>query len=101
MHFAVYKLATDTLTVLKVSYPDELFLTSKTAPSAPKVISVVAYRWRAVLQGMEPLQRRATVGMLVAVQQLRIVMLYSDAALSAHIQPTQQGKCSITSTIRA
>lgn len=43
--FGTYNIKADRLTVLKTSFPEELILTGRAPPTAPKVISLVAFRW--------------------------------------------------------
>jgi hypothetical protein len=42
--FATYNVKADRLTVLKTSFPEELELTGRSPATAPKVISMVAFR---------------------------------------------------------
>ena len=44
VYFTTFNARVDRLTVLKPSFPEELFLTSKAAAGTPEVISVVAFR---------------------------------------------------------
>ncbi len=44
MYFGTYNAKADHLTVLKTTYPETLYLTSKATADPPKVISVVAFR---------------------------------------------------------
>lgn len=67
--FATYNVKADRLTVLKTSFPEELELTGKSPATAPKVISMVAFRCAAGLlqDAMQMLSTfRAGMGYAVA-----------------------------------
>ena len=44
VYFTTFNARVDRLTVLKPTFPEELFLTSKAAAGAPQIMTVVAFR---------------------------------------------------------
>lgn len=55
--FAAYNVRADRLTMLKTTLPEELILTSKSPSTAPKVISMVAFRQVQALHAAADLQQ--------------------------------------------